>query len=184
MDNVQEIWKVIPEFPQYEASNHGQVRSKARRAPCCPMGVQTTRFVRDRVLKQHTSQGYARVKVNLRGIGVHRLVALAFIGPVPDGKVLDHLNGKKLDNRPENLEYVTAVENTRRAHRNGLMNYRHLSGERHPLSKLTEENIREILSSQLNGGELARKFGCTDSVIYRIRHGKIWKHIPRPFVAG
>lgn len=48
---------------------------------------------------------------------VHRLVAETFL-PNPMGlPQIDHLNGDKLDNRVENLEWVTALENTRRAFR-------------------------------------------------------------------
>ena len=180
MDSVQEIWKVIPGFPHYEVSNIGRVRSLARRAPCYPNGVATTRPIRERILKQHPDQrGYFRTKVNLKSIPVHRLVALAFIGPRLDGMTVDHVNGNKIDNRPENLEYVTREENSRRGHQNGLMRYDHVSGAKHPLSKLTDENVKEILTSSLNGEELARKFGCTSTVVSRIRSGRIWKHIPR-----
>src|SRR4051812_26207214 len=38
---------------------------------------------------------------------VHRLVMLAFVGPCPPTKQVNHLNGIKADNRLENLEYVT-----------------------------------------------------------------------------
>jgi hypothetical protein len=43
----------------------------------------------------------------------HTLVAEAFLG-VQEGKVIDHLNGDKADNRLENLEYVTTQENCKR----------------------------------------------------------------------
>ena len=45
----------------------------------------------------------------------HKLVALAWLGPRPQGMEIDHLNGCKLDWSVENLEYVTPAENRRRA---------------------------------------------------------------------
>ena len=46
---------------------------------------------------------------------VHRLVANAYIPNPMNLPQVDHLNGNVLDNRVENLEWVTGLENTRRA---------------------------------------------------------------------
>lgn len=46
---------------------------------------------------------------------VHRLVANAYIPNPANLPQVDHLNGNVLDNRVENLEWVTGLENTRRA---------------------------------------------------------------------
>jgi hypothetical protein len=50
----------------------------------------------------------------------HRLIWEAVHGPVPDGFELNHRNGRKTDNRIENLEVVTRGDNLRHAYRLGL----------------------------------------------------------------
>lgn len=61
--------------------------------------------------------GYPEVCMNINGkrvVGVtHRFIALAFLGKKPTSKhQVNHKNGVRSDNRPENLEYLTSRENT------------------------------------------------------------------------
>ena len=46
---------------------------------------------------------------------VSHAVHLAWVGPIPEGYVVDHLNGVTTDNRAENLEAITPQENARRS---------------------------------------------------------------------
>ena len=60
-----------------------------------------------------SKNGYLIIRVKGKRMYVHRLVMLAFHGK--SDLTVDHLNMNKQDNRLENLEYVTVVENTKRA---------------------------------------------------------------------
>lgn len=64
--------------------------------------------------------GYLCVKVNNKIITIHRIVAKCFLGECPKGKQINHIDGDKLNNVPENLEYVTPKENIRHAIKLGL----------------------------------------------------------------
>ncbi len=77
-------------------------------------------YGKQRRLSVYERQGYRCVKMNNKTIGLHRLVAIGFIGPVPDGKVVNHIDGNKHNNSPDNLEYVTISENVKHAIMMGL----------------------------------------------------------------
>lgn len=60
---------------------------------------------------------------------------------------------------------------------------KHLSGENHPLSKLTESQVRIILGSTKMGKELAKEFNVGPMTISRIKRGLRWPHIHKEFYA-
>lgn len=43
---------------------------------------------------------------------VHRLVYEAFVGPIPEGMTIDHIDGNKLNNHYSNLQLLSREENT------------------------------------------------------------------------
>lgn len=63
--------------------------------------------------------GYGRMKINGKRVGVHRLAYEWLVGPIPKGLTIDHVKERGCTHRncvnPAHLEPVTAGENTRRA---------------------------------------------------------------------
>ena len=76
---------------------------------------------RNKFLKiTHNSKGYKAVDICVNGFKskklIHRLLAKAFI-PNPHNKPqVNHINGIKIDNRLENLEWSTSSENQKHAY--------------------------------------------------------------------
>jgi hypothetical protein len=136
-------WKKVPGWPGLEASDDGRVRS--------------TRRKNVRILKPHFDRGYWRLSVWLNGKahhkGVHQLVALAFIGPRPDGHEVRHLDGNGTNTVPTNLEYATPSVNQADKVRHGTHN---MARKTHCLRghELNENNVSLI---RLATGSVARR---------------------------
>jgi hypothetical protein len=108
---------------------------------------------------------------------VHRLVALAFVPGFCEGLSVNHINGNKLDNRPENLEWLTLADNTRHQWQTGLVDLR---GEKQPGHKLTQRqviHIRKALRLNVPANSLAIIANVSPSTIYLIEQGKRWAHL-------
>lgn len=109
-------WRIIPQSPQYEASENGDIRKKG-----------------GELLKQYRSdRGYMKVTVSGKTTSVHRLVATAFIANPFARKEVNHRNGEKSDNRACNLEWCTRSQNMKHAYACGLHPGVSLVGERNP----------------------------------------------------
>ncbi len=106
---------------------------------------------------------------------VHRAVWEVAKGPVPDGMEINHINGKKSDNRLENLEVVTPGDNQRHAHLTGLK--RAQRGAENPLATLklsVVESIRQMYASGMRQCEVAERSGVSRPQVSRIVRGLTW----------
>jgi hypothetical protein len=124
-----EEWRSIAAFPAYLISNLGRVK-RGHKVLKVQMGSEYPR-INFSTGKRHQSKKRT----------IHSFVALAFLGSRPKGKVINHKDGDKQNNRAINLEYVTHSENFRHAVVMGMM--RRASGYYPIIKRLRDSGISD-----------------------------------------
>jgi hypothetical protein len=116
LDNInEEIWKVLfNENNEYSISNFGRVKSSYRKLILSDGKVIT---ISEKILKQSINKfGYLAVAFSkskkLTSFIVHRLVGLYFIENKNNLKQINHIDGIRTNNKLENLEWVSNMENS------------------------------------------------------------------------
>jgi len=121
----KELWKDIPGYEEiYQASNFGRIRSKPGKTTYTKK--HGFRHWQTRILKGRGNNKTTGARVALFKNGkpkdwlVARLVAMTFLGIPKEKLTVNHKNGDRLDNRVENIEWLTLKENIQHGFRTGL----------------------------------------------------------------
>lgn len=114
VDHIEgEVWKSMEEYPNYIISNMGRVftknRNKVLKPFLCPIKSRENKVL------------YFIVKLTnkfgaVKNMFVHRVVALAFVENAENKPIIHHIDHNELNNRADNLMWVTADEH-RELHR-------------------------------------------------------------------
>jgi NUMOD4 motif/HNH endonuclease len=179
-----ERWLPVAEFPHYQVSDFGRLRSLDRTILCADRwGGTAFRHYRGRILKpQPGTSGYQFVMLYRDQVPydrmIHTLVAEAFLGPRPEGMQVCHGPNGKHDNRASELRYDTPAGNMADCLRDGTDS----RGSKSANAKLTEADVIDIRNRASTGGwgiqdQLAKEYGVSWANISQIIRRKTWKHI-------
>lgn len=150
MKTKKEIRRVIPNHPNYEASNLGNIYRIGNDTPRIPS--------RDR-------GGYYRLQLDGSTRKVHQLVLEAFVCEKPTGMQCRHLDGNPQNNCVENLRWGTALDNAN--------DFAKLNN-RYQRSKITLDTVRKIKTKLQTGSytktAIALMFGTSRTTVSGIAH--------------
>lgn len=161
------MWKAIPGYGGYEASDDGRVRSVDR---WIVFADGRRRFYRGQQLSDYPgTDDYRRVTLKIKSVAyrenIHVLVALAFHGPCPPGLWVCHNNGIGSDNRKDNLRYDTPTGNALDRWTHGTM------VECLP-HRIADDKVREIRAASGTVDALATAFNVSRTTVWNLRNGK------------
>lgn len=167
-----ELWKPVNNFEaRFEISNHGRLKSiggKFGGVFILPCSIGDSGYV----------EATLRMKPLKRRVRIHTLVGEHFlIKPITDKKlIINHLDGVKINNYFENLEWATYKRNSEHAIAIGLFDKK---GSKHQNSKLTEEDVLQIryLYPKYTHKEIGAMFNICRRQAGDIINRVNWKHI-------
>lgn len=173
-----EFWRKT-KYEGYDVSSFGRVRSWLRR------GARGKRDLVPHLLSGSLdSHGYVFVELGRgpnnerRRFWVHREVALTFIDNPDTLPEVNHRTGLKIDNRIDNFEWVSDVDNIQHSWDVGLRENARLSGERNWRATITESDVRSIRQRRLNGErpvDIAKDY--SSGTVKHVLAGRTWKHL-------
>ncbi|QLB38254.1 HNH nuclease [Sulfitobacter phage phiGT1] len=158
----------ILRFPKYEFHKDGFVISRF---------YQTPRILKPIRMGNYVGLTLKRIDGHLEKAYLHRLICEAHHGPCPEGMECRHKDGDKANNAASNLAWGTSQENSADKNDHGTM----LVGEKNPMSKMTEEGVREMRKYREDTGEsyakIAKRFDVSAMTAHRIINNKLWRSV-------
>jgi len=117
---------------------------------------------------------YGQINRNNSKIKAHRASYELFVGPIPDGMSVCHRCDNPLCVNPTHLFLGTHADNMK----DMVVKKRSLHGSKHHGSKLTEEQVKWILSvKDITYKQIASVLNVSESLIKLIKTGRGWRHV-------
>jgi hypothetical protein len=150
------MWKKIKGYENYSVNVIGQVRND----------------VTNHIKPIRVKNGYCFAGLSNEGkkkwLSVHRLVAINFVDNLENKREVNHKDGDKLNNKAENLEWSTRLDNIRHSIEIGLANPK--------LRRVKEVNQYDkdgnFIRSWVSGRSAARELNISEESLSAAANGK------------
>lgn len=175
MNIAQEKWETITEFPNYMISSESRVLNKTT-LKMVSVSIHQHMFRVVRLWKNNTSRLFK----------IYRLKAIHFIPNPNNKKFVNHIDGNRLNEDLDNLEWATASENMKHAFAAGLSkgNFKKGAGGfklGSPERKLTNDDVlllrRWYKSGFYDETKISKVFNVTGPYATRIATRKEACHV-------
>ena len=169
---IEEIWKPVVNYEKsYEVSNLGAIRGIDREiyTPLIGNFIKKGKII----IQSFDSSGYCQVGLSGKGVkkttSVHKIVAYAFIDNPKNLPQVNHIDGNKLNNKVDNLEWCTNQENQEHARETGLYEkmYKEAMKRRKPVIAYNEKSSISFTSISSAAKHFNFNSGSISSTINR-----------------
>ena len=176
-------WVPVPSLNGYiSVTRCGKIKTHDREVPFTRNGTNyMAKFKGKEINPWIASNGYLYIALKRNGKRkkylVHRLLGEVFVPGFNKNLTINHLNGNKLDNNIENLEWIPLADNTKHQWEAGLVDLR---GSNHPGAKLTPKQvkaIRKMIALGVPDNCIATLSPVSCKIISRIRNGCAWNNV-------
>jgi hypothetical protein len=151
---------MITNYPNYSVTLEGEIWSYAQKKPKLlkpQKASQNKKYLQVRLFNEENPKGKLHY--------IYRLVYETYVGEIPDGLTIDHIDGNPLNNNVDNLQVMTLGENSSK----------HNSKRKKLWDK--QEEIQELYKSGVSQIKIAKMYGCSDVHIWRLVNNKINRKI-------
>ncbi len=157
-------------FPNYRINMYGQVRSLRKNKILRPVKISSAGYYEIGLTNEFATKDLYSSQIKCL---VHKLVAHTFIPNKNFDKYcqVNHIDGNRLHNHIDNLEWVTGKQNVQHAVTTGLA--QHPTGFAARRARLTPDLLSEIkgmLGSGVKQSEIAYRTGISQSTISQVKH--------------
>ena len=186
----EKVFLAMVRAGELEIDSHGRIwRLRKRHGKGVMMGggyhkgAKTSPCKRVRA-EYSTWGGYLCITATRNGkrtaTGAHRVVWVYHNTTIPKGMTINHENGKKSDNRPQNLTLMSYSEQRIHALEVLKVNRHRPQGSKHPKTFLTESQVIEMRKLRQAGmmvKDIAKQYKMTTKATSAICTRRTWKHI-------
>ena len=165
---MEEIWKYVDIDKTYKVSNKGSIYEE-------PRGI----IMEPYILNSGYAKVYLRKPISEDRL-VHRLVAEAFIPNEENKEQVNHIDGNKLNNSVDNLEWTTASENVNHNKVLGILDTHTARAE---LNKVQSKAVNQldietgkVIATYNTIREASKETGSQDGKITMVCQGKRKSH--------